>query len=106
MKEILSTPPLPSMHPIQDFSRLGSVYITVLGLTNQAVPHTESWCLLATTVNYIVRIASTVYMAFQAWPASPVGVQRTLVWAVTAALLFQHLQLLPLKEVIPEWFPD
>ncbi|KAJ9065098.1 hypothetical protein DSO57_1023308 [Entomophthora muscae] len=59
----------------QDFSKLGFVYITVLGLVNQVLPHNESWHPLATAVNYIVRIAPIVYMAFQAQPASPVGVQ-------------------------------
>ncbi|KAJ9090269.1 hypothetical protein DSO57_1004179 [Entomophthora muscae] len=28
----------------QDFCKIGSVYITVLGLADQAVPHTGSWC--------------------------------------------------------------
>ncbi|KAJ9075953.1 hypothetical protein DSO57_1030805 [Entomophthora muscae] len=75
MLEIPPTPPLPTVPPAQDFSKLGFVFITVLGLANQVVPHTGSWCPLATTVNYLIRIAPIVYMAFQAWPASPVGVQ-------------------------------
>ncbi|KAJ9050205.1 hypothetical protein DSO57_1016533 [Entomophthora muscae] len=72
MKDIPTSPPLP---PAQDFSKLGFVYITVLGLADQVVPHTESWRPLATALNYLIRIASIVYMAFQARPASPVGVQ-------------------------------
>ncbi|KAJ9065598.1 hypothetical protein DSO57_1017864 [Entomophthora muscae] len=75
MKDIPTAPPLPDAPPAQDFSKLGFVYITVLGLTNQVVPHTGSWRPLATALNYLVRIAPIVYMAFQAWPASPVGVQ-------------------------------
>ncbi|KAJ9067040.1 hypothetical protein DSO57_1003742 [Entomophthora muscae] len=75
MKEIPLTPPLPNVPPAQDFSKLGFDHITVLGLTNQVMPHTESWRPLATAVNYLVRIAPIVYMAFQARPASPVGVQ-------------------------------
>ncbi|KAJ9050578.1 hypothetical protein DSO57_1013377 [Entomophthora muscae] len=75
MKEIPTAPSLPTVPPAQDFSKLGFVYITVLGLANQVVPHTGSWCPLATAVNYLVGIASIVYMAFQAWPASPVEVQ-------------------------------
>ncbi|KAJ9081467.1 hypothetical protein DSO57_1014357 [Entomophthora muscae] len=75
MKEIPTITPPPNAPPAQDFSKLGVVYITVLGLANQVVPHTGSWRPLATAVNYLVRIAPIVYMAFQAWPASPVGVQ-------------------------------
>ncbi|KAJ9050153.1 hypothetical protein DSO57_1017145 [Entomophthora muscae] len=73
MKEIPA--PLPNAPPAQDFSKLGFVYITVLGLANQVVPHTGSWRLLATAVKYLVQITPIVYMAFQAWPASPMGVQ-------------------------------
>ncbi|KAJ9080431.1 hypothetical protein DSO57_1025084 [Entomophthora muscae] len=75
MKEIPTAPPLLNAPPIQDFSKLGFVYITVLGLANQVVPHTGSWRPLATALNYLVWIAAIVYMAFQARPASPVGVQ-------------------------------
>ncbi|KAJ9062645.1 hypothetical protein DSO57_1008411 [Entomophthora muscae] len=75
MKEIPTTPPPPNTPPAQDFSKLGFIYITVLGLADQVVPHTESWHPLATAVNYLVRIAAIVYMAFQAWPASLVEVQ-------------------------------
>ncbi|KAJ9065197.1 hypothetical protein DSO57_1022119 [Entomophthora muscae] len=75
MKDIPTAPPLPDAPPAQDFSKLGFVYITVLGLADQVVPHTGSWCLLATALNYLVRIAPIVYMAFQARPATPVGVQ-------------------------------
>ncbi|KAJ9087436.1 hypothetical protein DSO57_1033389, partial [Entomophthora muscae] len=75
MKEIHSTPPLPNEPPDQDFSKLEFIYITVLELANQVVPHTGSWRPLATAVKYIVRIAPIVYMTFQARPASTVGVQ-------------------------------
>ncbi|KAJ9088978.1 hypothetical protein DSO57_1017585 [Entomophthora muscae] len=75
MKEIPTAPPLPDAPPTQDFSKLGFVYITVLGLANQVVPHTVSWRPLATALNYLVWISPIVYMAFQARPASPVGVQ-------------------------------
>ncbi|KAJ9054513.1 hypothetical protein DSO57_1013591 [Entomophthora muscae] len=75
MKEIPAAPPLPNTPPAQDFSKLGFIYITVLGLAGQVVPHTGSWRPLATAVNYLVCITPIVYMAFQAWPASPMGVQ-------------------------------
>ncbi|KAJ9088886.1 hypothetical protein DSO57_1018584 [Entomophthora muscae] len=75
MKDIPTAPPLPNVPPTQDFSKLGFVYITVLGLANQVVPHTGSWRPLVTAQNYLVHIAPIVYMAFQAQPASPVGVQ-------------------------------
>ncbi|KAJ9087504.1 hypothetical protein DSO57_1032782 [Entomophthora muscae] len=75
MLEIPPNPPLPTLPPAQDFSKLGFLYITVLGLANLVVPHTGSWCSLATAVNYLVRIVPIVYLAFQACPGSPAGVQ-------------------------------
>ncbi|KAJ9089775.1 hypothetical protein DSO57_1009526 [Entomophthora muscae] len=75
MKGIPTAPPLPDAPPTQDFSKLGFVYITVLGLADQAVSRTGSWRPLATALNYLVRKVPIVYMAFQAQPASPVGVQ-------------------------------
>ncbi|KAJ9090260.1 hypothetical protein DSO57_1004506 [Entomophthora muscae] len=75
MKKNPAIPPLPDILPAQDFSKLGVVYITVLRLANQAVPQTGIWCPWATSVNYLIIIAHIVYMAFQAQPASPVGVQ-------------------------------
>ncbi|KAJ9073367.1 hypothetical protein DSO57_1017247 [Entomophthora muscae] len=75
MKKTPTAPPLPNVPPTQDFSKLGFVYITVLGLADQVVPHTGSWRPLATALNYLVWNAPIVYMAFQAWPASPVGAQ-------------------------------
>ncbi|KAJ9070070.1 hypothetical protein DSO57_1012126 [Entomophthora muscae] len=75
MKEIATPPPLPNMPPAHDFNRLGFVYIKVLGMVNQVVPYTRSWHPLTTAVSYLVRIAPIVYMAFQAQPASPGGVQ-------------------------------
>ncbi|KAJ9077056.1 hypothetical protein DSO57_1020318 [Entomophthora muscae] len=75
MLGIPHTPPLPTVPPAQDFSKLGFVYITVLGLANQVVPHTGNWQSLATAVNYLARIAPIVYLAFQTRLASPAGVQ-------------------------------
>ncbi|KAJ9082201.1 hypothetical protein DSO57_1006646 [Entomophthora muscae] len=75
MRDIPTAPSLPNAPPTQDFSKLGFIYITVLGLADQVVPHTGSWRPLATALNYLVCIAPIVYMAFQARPASPVGVQ-------------------------------
>ncbi|KAJ9054982.1 hypothetical protein DSO57_1008867 [Entomophthora muscae] len=75
MKGTPSTPPLPNVPHAHDFSKLVFVYIIVLGLVYQVLPHTESWRPLATAVNYKVRIVPIVYMAFQAQPASPVRVQ-------------------------------
>ncbi|KAJ9087474.1 hypothetical protein DSO57_1033131 [Entomophthora muscae] len=69
MKEIPTAPPLPDAPTTQDFSKL------VLGLADQVVPHTGSWRPLTTALNYQVCIAPIVYMAFQARPASAVGVQ-------------------------------
>ncbi|KAJ9053927.1 hypothetical protein DSO57_1019564 [Entomophthora muscae] len=78
MKEIPTAPPLPNPPPAQDFSKLGVVYITVLGPASQVVPRTGSWRPLATAANHLVRIVLIVYMAFQAQPPSPVGAQLDL----------------------------
>ncbi|KAJ9074658.1 hypothetical protein DSO57_1004114 [Entomophthora muscae] len=75
MLKIPPTPPLPTVPSAQDFSKLGFVYIAVFGLANQVVPNTGNWQSLATAVNYLVRIAPIVYLAFQACPTSPAGVQ-------------------------------
>ncbi|KAJ9090188.1 hypothetical protein DSO57_1005068 [Entomophthora muscae] len=66
MLEIPPTPLLPTVSSAQDF---------ILGLANQVMPHTKSWCSLATAVNYLVRIAPIVYLAFQARPTFLVEVQ-------------------------------
>ncbi|KAJ9068934.1 hypothetical protein DSO57_1023571 [Entomophthora muscae] len=66
MLEIPTTPSLSTVPPAQDF---------ILGLANQVVPHTGNWQSLATAFNYLARIAPIVYLAFQARPASPAGVQ-------------------------------
>ncbi|KAJ9066953.1 hypothetical protein DSO57_1004715 [Entomophthora muscae] len=78
MKDIPTSPPLPDVTPTQDFSKLGFVYITVLGLADQVVPHTGSWRPLATALNYLVRIAPIVPGLPPLWESS-----WTLVWAVT-----------------------
>ncbi|KAJ9066845.1 hypothetical protein DSO57_1005511 [Entomophthora muscae] len=75
MKDISTAPPFPDVPPTQDFSKLGFVYITLLELANQFVPHNGSWRPLATALNYLAHIAPIVYMAFPAQPASAVGVQ-------------------------------
>ncbi|KAJ9062966.1 hypothetical protein DSO57_1004911 [Entomophthora muscae] len=64
MKKIPADPPLPEALPAQDFR-----------LANQVVSHTGSWHPWDIEANYLVRIAPIVCMAFQAWPAAPVGVQ-------------------------------
>ena len=50
----------------QNFSKLGVVYIKVLGLANQVVPHTGTWFPWATAVNYLAEIVTIFYMTFQA----------------------------------------
>ncbi|KAJ9088626.1 hypothetical protein DSO57_1021106 [Entomophthora muscae] len=69
MKEIPTAPPLPDAPPTQDFSKLG------IGAGQPS--HASYWELapLATALNCLAHIAPIVYMAFQARPASPVGVQ-------------------------------
>ncbi|KAJ9081633.1 hypothetical protein DSO57_1012516 [Entomophthora muscae] len=75
MKEIPTTHLLPDALPAQDFSKLGGIYIKVLGIVNQIVPHTGNWHHWATAMKYLVRIAPIMYMAFQGWSYSPLGVQ-------------------------------
>ncbi|KAJ9074700.1 hypothetical protein DSO57_1003756 [Entomophthora muscae] len=83
---------LKTVPPAQDFSKLGLVYITVLGLSNQVVLYTGSWCPLATAVNYLIIIAPIVYMASQARPASPVGVHPDSDMGCDTGLLLQPLE--------------
>ncbi|KAJ9061591.1 hypothetical protein DSO57_1019042 [Entomophthora muscae] len=64
MKEISTTLSLPEALSALDFR-----------LANQVMPHTESWCPLAIAVNYLIRIAPIVYLAFQVLPTSPAGAQ-------------------------------
>ncbi|KAJ9062470.1 hypothetical protein DSO57_1010493, partial [Entomophthora muscae] len=100
MKDNPTASPLPNVPPTQDFSKLGFVYITVLGLANQVVPHTGSWRPLATALNYMICITSIVYMAFQAWPASPVGVQPDSSMGrdtMLSILIFKHILSLDLE---------
>ncbi|KAJ9088271.1 hypothetical protein DSO57_1024738 [Entomophthora muscae] len=42
------------------------------GVSNQVIPHTGPWYPWATAANYLAQIAPTVYMAVQAWPATPI----------------------------------
>ncbi|KAJ9056320.1 hypothetical protein DSO57_1034385 [Entomophthora muscae] len=86
------------MPPAQDF---------ILGLANQFVSHTGSWRPLATAVNYLVRIASIMYMASQAWPASPMGVHSDSVMGCDSSSLCTagHPPTSSL-EPITRFFPD
>ncbi|KAJ9071074.1 hypothetical protein DSO57_1000750 [Entomophthora muscae] len=89
IKEISVTPPLPDALPVNDF---------MLGLANQVVSHTGSWCPWATTVNYLFRIAPIVHMAFQARTASLVGVQPDTSMDVTGSYFnSKNLQLSEFK---------
>ncbi|KAJ9071809.1 hypothetical protein DSO57_1033375 [Entomophthora muscae] len=91
MKEIPTASPLLNAPPTQDFSKLGFVYITVLGLANQVVPHTGSWRPLATALNYLIQITPIVYMALDAGYYQTLcnlvylGT-RTVVWFVPSSL--------------------
>ncbi|KAJ9075377.1 hypothetical protein DSO57_1036724 [Entomophthora muscae] len=88
MLEIPPTPPLPTVPPVQDF---------ILGLTNQVVPHTGNWQSLATAVNYLARIVPIVYLAFQAWPASPAGVQPDSGMGHDTKLLIENISDMPVS---------
>ncbi|KAJ9055270.1 hypothetical protein DSO57_1005677 [Entomophthora muscae] len=100
MKEIPTTPPPPNAPPAQDFSKLRFFYITVLGLGNQVVPHTGSWCPLATAVNYLVRIAPIVYMA-RLPSGSPAGL-----WGLCTRAQKQKATPKAKTKVMHSWFKN
>ncbi|KAJ9052843.1 hypothetical protein DSO57_1030077 [Entomophthora muscae] len=82
MKEISTTPPLPNMPPVQAFSKLGFIYITVLRLANQVMTHTRSWHLRITTANQLIRVIPQC-----TWPSRPNlpllwGFNQAPVWGV------------------------
>ncbi|KAJ9078121.1 hypothetical protein DSO57_1010053 [Entomophthora muscae] len=100
MKGIPTTPPLPNLPSAQDFSKLGVVYITVLGPAGHVVPRTESWGPLATAANHLVRITLIVYMAFQAQPPPLLEPSWTWVWAVTPGAQLCQPSTLPLEQTL------
>ncbi|KAJ9057723.1 hypothetical protein DSO57_1019940 [Entomophthora muscae] len=51
-----------------DYSNLGFAYLTMLGLTEQVIPHMGVWCPWATAANYVMQMAPVIYWAFQAHP--------------------------------------
>ncbi|KAJ9081954.1 hypothetical protein DSO57_1009410 [Entomophthora muscae] len=69
MKEIPANSPLPDALPAQDFKKLGFVYTIVLGIANQLVPYTGSWCPWTTakdSKNTFVRINNSLPLETQA----------------------------------------
>ncbi|KAJ9087447.1 hypothetical protein DSO57_1033280 [Entomophthora muscae] len=53
----------------QDYSKIGFIHIAAMGLADQVIPYTNAWHPWVTAANYLVEIATVVYMAFQAQPA-------------------------------------
>ncbi|KAJ9064528.1 hypothetical protein DSO57_1029616 [Entomophthora muscae] len=51
-----------------DYSKLGFSYLTMLGLTEQVIPHMGVWKPWATAANYVMQVAPVIYWAFQAQP--------------------------------------
>ncbi|KAJ9073818.1 hypothetical protein DSO57_1012566 [Entomophthora muscae] len=49
-----------------DYSKLGFAYLTMMGLTEQVIPHMGVWRPWATAANYVMRMAPVIYWAFQA----------------------------------------
>lgn len=62
-------PPL-AMAGYLDNSKLGFVYVTMLGLAEQVIPHMGALRPWATAVSYVMRLAPVMYWAFQARPAA------------------------------------
>ncbi|KAJ9071485.1 hypothetical protein DSO57_1036450 [Entomophthora muscae] len=48
----------------------GFTYVTLLGFTEQVIPHMGAWQPWASDVNYMLRIVPIVYWVFQALPLS------------------------------------
>ncbi|KAJ9070604.1 hypothetical protein DSO57_1006019 [Entomophthora muscae] len=51
-----------------NYNKLGFVYLTMLELAEQVVPHMRVWRPWATAANYVMRMAPIIYWAFQAQP--------------------------------------
>ncbi|KAJ9048033.1 hypothetical protein DSO57_1039041 [Entomophthora muscae] len=51
-----------------DYSKLGFAYLTMLGLTEQVIPHMKVWRPWAMAANYVMWMAPVIYWAFQARP--------------------------------------
>ncbi|KAJ9067125.1 hypothetical protein DSO57_1003037 [Entomophthora muscae] len=49
-----------------DYSKLGFADLTMLGLTEQVIPHMGVWRPWATAANYVMQMAHVIYWAFQA----------------------------------------
>ncbi|KAJ9073164.1 hypothetical protein DSO57_1019384 [Entomophthora muscae] len=64
----MSLPIEESIYPSYDYSKLGFAYVTLLGFTEQVIPHMGAWQPRASAVNYMMRIAPVVYWAFQSCP--------------------------------------
>ncbi|KAJ9054500.1 hypothetical protein DSO57_1013799 [Entomophthora muscae] len=51
-----------------DYSKLRFAYLTMLGLTEQVIPHMGVWHPWATTANHVMCMAPIIYWAFQTRP--------------------------------------
>ncbi|KAJ9054952.1 hypothetical protein DSO57_1009110 [Entomophthora muscae] len=60
--------PLIPSASLYDYSKLGFAYLTMLGLTEQVIPHMGVWRPWATAANYVMQMAPVIYWAFQARP--------------------------------------
>ncbi|KAJ9079790.1 hypothetical protein DSO57_1031891 [Entomophthora muscae] len=60
--------PLIPSASLYDYSKLGFAYLTMLGLTEQVIPHMGVWRPWATAANYVMQMAPVIYWAFQAHP--------------------------------------
>ncbi|KAJ9069755.1 hypothetical protein DSO57_1015253 [Entomophthora muscae] len=60
-------PPIPSASSY-DYSKLRFAYLTMLGLTEQVIPHMGVWRPWATAANYVMQMVPVIYWAFQAQP--------------------------------------
>ncbi|KAJ9078898.1 hypothetical protein DSO57_1002134 [Entomophthora muscae] len=78
-----------------DYSKLGFAYLTMLGLTEQVIPHMGVWRPWATAANYVMQIAPVIYWAFQAQPFPGPKIPLGVTQAMTPSILSLRLSTTP-----------
>ncbi|KAJ9083668.1 hypothetical protein DSO57_1032491 [Entomophthora muscae] len=73
-----------------DYNKLGFAYLTMLGLTEQVIPHMGVWHPWATAANYVMQMAPSSTGPSRLNPSPqlkvPLGVTQAMTQGYTAAL--------------------